>query len=210
MSEKNPENKCVQLMIEAAKISYDKDALNIMMNMQYDLQMFYAKKRGSITPDHENKERIKEALYHFNCFVAEIWELEERIHMGKPCEGDMIEIKFEVIDAWHFFMNMFLYLGIRKFDENLEFFWNYVGSNYDSSLICIVKRWGTILDELPYKYWKTYDNYDFNMKRVEKIAEDMLCAFIQLAKYFEIRKEEFYSYYIAKNKENHERQHRGY
>ena len=212
MSGLNPENKCVQLVVEAAKVQYDKDALNIMMNMQYELQKFYAEKRGSITPDHTNKDRIKEALYHFNCYVAEIWELQERINNGVKSEEDCIESKFEVIDAWHFFMNMFLYLGIRKFDEDLDFYWASVSgkSDYRLALNCIATEWGHILDELPYKYWKTYENYDFNTKRVEKLMESMLCSFISLCKFANITKEEFYSYYIAKNKENYDRQKRGY
>jgi soluble cytochrome b562 len=210
MSEKNPENKCIDLFMDAKKVVYVENALDVMMTMQYDLQKFYATKRNSVTPDDPNEKRIKEALYHFNCFIAEIWELQERINMGKPCETDMIEIKFEVIDAWHFLMNMFLYIGIRKFDDILEYYWNYVGSDYETGLMCIAKRWGAILDELPYKYWKTYENYNFNEKRVYKIAEDILCAFITLTKYFSIKKEDFYGMYVAKNKENHDRQIRGY
>jgi soluble cytochrome b562 len=209
---KNPENKCAKLMKKVFKIKYDKDALNIMFNMQYELQKFYGEKRKSVTPDSENKERIKESLYHFNCFIAEIWEFQERLNDNIKTEEEFEELGFEIVDAWHFLMNMFLYLGIRSFDEDLEFYWKYddCEGNYMETITKIIFDWGKILDELPYKYWKTYENYNFNEKKVRKIGENILKLFFVLCKSFDISREMFFGMYIAKNKENYDRQKRGY
>ena len=206
----NPENKCANLAIKG---QWNDDALNIMMSMQYELQKFYGEKRNSVTPDDENKIRIKESLYHWNCFIAEIWELQERINLQPSTEEDKLELYMELTDCIHFLMNMFLYLGYREFEEKLDFYWSWtspVEYNYKQGLINMVLMWGRTLDELPYKYWKTYENYEFNTKRVYGYMENMLIHYINICKSFGMTKENFYLFYIAKNEENYSRQKRGY
>jgi len=209
---KNPENKCFFLLNKTNEVKYDENALGIMLKMQYELQKFYNEKRGSITPDYPNKERVKESLYHFNCFIAEIWEFDQRTYNIKNNE-DLIELQFELIDAWHFLMNMILYLGYRENDfNNLDFYWNEDMKIIDYKKIIgeISIKWGQILDYLPYKYWKTYSDYDFDKEKVKIIIEIIMKYFFNICKQYKITKEFFYKLYVAKNKENYDRQKRGY
>jgi hypothetical protein len=205
----NFENKCADILRD---FEYEDNALNNMMKLQLNLQLMYGKKRNIITPEYLNELRISESIYYFSCFTAELWEFQERINSQIKNENEKKEALLELVDCWHFLMNIFLYIGIREFNEDLGFYWSYNNHiGYDPRFIAynIIMCWGKILDELPYKKWKTYDNYDFNKKRVYKIAEDMLCNFVVFCKCYGMTKEMFFSYYICKNKENINRQKEG-
>jgi len=215
----NPENKCANLFEE---VPFEHDALNIMFGMQNDLQIMYGKKRGSITPDSKDiKLRIKESMYHFNCFVAEYFELMDRFYNDGPnsiSPVEKMEMQYEIIDMWHFLMNIFLYLDLNKFDDidihdlyplgiSVEKFDETAMNNIWAS-ICF--NFGGLLDNLPYKYWKTYDKIEIDIIFVKAMARDIIENFFKLALVFDIDKEKFYSLYVSKNKENFARQKRGY
>lgn len=214
-------NKCSHLYKE---LEYNPKALDIMMEMQLALQAMYGQKRGTITPHTEDQfARIKEAIYHFTCFTVEYHEMTEKhneLHYIKGNEEGRLELEFEVIDMWHFLMNIFLYSGIKKFKHNLEFYYgdgkdkqiSYDQEEKESRLWweSICRAYGQYIDQLPYKSWKTYKDPWINMDALEYKAEMLLRNFFGFVRVFGISKEKFYSLYVAKNKENLDRQNRGY
>jgi len=221
----NPDNRCSHLYKE---LEYNPKALDIMMEMQLALQVMYGEKRGTITPNsivliEDQIIGIREAIYYFTCFAVEYHELCEKhneLHFIKKTEEGRFELEFEVIDMWHFLMNIFLYSGIKKFKYNLEFYYgdekdkqiSYEQEKNESKwwweLIC--RDYGQYIDQLPYKSWKTYKDPKINIDALEYRAEMLLRNFFGFVRVFGINKEKFYSLYVAKNKENLDRQNRGY
>jgi len=226
----NPDNKCAQLY---KSIPFNHDALNIMLGMQNDLQIMYGKKRKSTTPETKDAtKRIRESIYHFSCFVTEYFEMWDTIKNAKVAidkaeQKDKVElekkyeleIQYEVIDMWHFLMNVFLYLGVNKIEKydmhdlyplNTKITIAYHEPAIDAywSKLCIL--YGEMLNNVPYKYWKTYKKIEVDTNMVEEFMKLILALFFNLALIIGIDKEKFYSLYVSKNKENFDRQKRGY
>jgi dimeric dUTPase (all-alpha-NTP-PPase superfamily) len=74
-----------------------------------------------------------------------------------------------------------------------------------------------MLERLPFKHWKKYSpemekDWTSEEQRTETLFEyiDALHFFINIALIFGFTPEEIFNYYMAKNKENHDRQNRGY
>jgi len=121
----NPENKCADLQVEQISLTND-DSLKIMMNMQTLLQARIGKLQTY--RDSNMHEKSKEIIYNAHCIQAEIQELLDRLPWkawkkysqvelnGWTSQEQKIESIFEVIDAFHFFLNILIILGISAED----------------------------------------------------------------------------------------------
>jgi hypothetical protein len=82
---------------------------------------------------------------------------------------------------------------------------------------CLEDELSELLARLPWKKWKNYSIDELNTwtsdeQRTETLFElvDAMHFFINVAIILEFTPEEIFYYYIEKNKENHNRQNRGY
>ena len=85
------------------------------------------------------------------------------------------------------------------------------------NIVMIMAEFTEMLERLPFKHWKQYPRkfvtgWASEEQRVETLFEyiDALHFFINIGLILGFTPEEVYNYYIAKNKENHKRQDRGY
>jgi len=117
----NPENKCAQLFIG------DIPNLGIadMFTMQKKLQDFYASKGKAIDLDTSSfKEKVDNITIQMRNMTSEFIELinvlphkEWKTYSPEELEDFIdeehrLEVLYEYIDMWHFFMNIGLLLGI--------------------------------------------------------------------------------------------------
>jgi len=230
MNKTNPDNICSHLYKE---YPYHEEVLNDMLDSQYKLQKHYHKLGRSVDPDSKDiDERIFEAIYNWNNVTVEYFELTEHFINGGDYKNfanlspdELMEIKFEYIDMWHFLMNIFIYLGLRGFPErNFMDIYDHVreitheaGENYSvdrelkismawNLLSC---SWGDLCNNLPYKKWKTYKKKEITQETLMMCVQ-VLLAFIQFGLVLGIEEEEFYNLYMSKLEENINRQKRGY
>jgi hypothetical protein len=210
-------SQCEQLYKE---VKYKKDALNDMLKRQYDLQVFMHEKRGTIKPpanfSEVTQETTLDAIYYITCMNLEFNELLDAFNDERI---SVTEAKYELIDVYHFLMNVFIFAGISSFDKchSLEFLWT-IGAKEekeksDADIVVLYyvgeinKILARLIDVLPYKKWKTYPaDLKLNEKSITVHALQSIVNIIELAKEMGITKEEFYSLYVTKNQENYERQ----
>jgi len=215
MVELHPENKCSHLV---KKFDYDPEAMKIMYEMQKHLQLMYALKRGTINlPEKVSHEHTLEACYHWSTFTTEYFELMDRLLFsnGEPLgEQGLIEVKYEVIDMWHFLMNIFIYTAIRDLPFDLMSFFvdfepiDVINSSEISYHFSRIGRWvGEYFNLFPFKKWKTYDKTKIEVPRAKELISFILFEFFEIARHVNIGSaEEFFSLYLNKNEENFKRQ----
>ncbi len=122
MSSINPENQCSHL-VETEEVKFP--TIEEMFQMQLDLQNNLKERGKGFNYDSPNfEERVKEVLYQFTCMTMEQAELIERLpwkswktyseddKLGWKDDKQRLEVLFEYIDIFHFFMNIGLLLGI--------------------------------------------------------------------------------------------------
>lgn len=120
MSSINPENKCSHLMsVDVPDISIEQ-----MFIMQKQLQDHYASKGKTINLDLATfKERVDNITVQYRNMNLEFSELLERLpfkewksytpeQLAGLSEEEMLEVQYEFIDMFHFFLVIGLNLGI--------------------------------------------------------------------------------------------------
>lgn len=122
MNELNPENKCAQLFSKKV----DKlPSISEMFEMQRALQKSLATRGRAVDPDNSSfLERVRDITVQWRNFNTEMTELLERLPFkewktysseqiaGFTSEEQRLEVLYEYIDCFHFFMNIGLALGI--------------------------------------------------------------------------------------------------
>jgi hypothetical protein len=121
MLELNPENKCSHLLNEEAQLP----SIEEMFNMQLNLQKFLSARGKSICYETASfKERVDAITTQWRNITLEFAELLERLPFKEwknyspeqlenfLNEEEKLEVLFEYIDMWHFFMNIGLLLKI--------------------------------------------------------------------------------------------------
>lgn len=121
MSELNPENTCAHLINQEIPDITIED----MFKMQKSLQDFLASKgRAQDLSKMSFKESVNQIIIHYNNVQLEYAELMERLPhkawktytpeqlSGFIDEKQKLEVLYEYIDMFHFFMNIGLCLGI--------------------------------------------------------------------------------------------------
>lgn len=117
----NPENKCAQLMTD----NVPDISITDMLNMQKKLQDFYAAKGRAVNLDTASfKEKVNDVTVQFRNFSSEFIELINNLPhkewktyspeqlAGFTSEEHKLESQYEVIDMFHFFLNMCLLMDI--------------------------------------------------------------------------------------------------
>lgn len=215
---------------------YRKDALQYMMKMQRDLQIFMSNKRGSLGPNTpKSVEKLNEAWYYYGCLNTEFFETMERLencdfNIEKISNEDLLEIQFEVVDMFHFLENMLIYTD-RNVTCTLEELYdkalsnhltretkiiNYRGASSEYKLennISVIWKdftytWGEIQQNLPFKHWKSYTPvaFEYNDMLLDNLTYDLLIKFVEFCILLNIDHKMLFNLYISKNKENIARQ----
>lgn len=201
-------------------IEMPNDALKVMFDMQESLQNAIGAKRGTICPNSWNldipdKHRTMaiESGYYMMSTVTELFEFFEQIE--KDNFEFTEEVKFELIDAWHFVMNQLLYMNIRP-KETLEWYYDKAMDNLQQVTFVnhdlrhlvgqFVEAVGEMYQNSSYKKWKTYDTPKEDPLKLQEFADNILIKFMQFCVVVNMKPHDIWNFYYAKNKENFARQ----
>ena len=197
---------------------YREDALTYMLQMQNSLQEFVGKKRGNKYPKSgmTDFERSKEAIYFWGAATTEWYELldAKESYEKKLSESSCLaqiadakrEMQYEYIDIWHFLMNVFLYTGIDATDIKLGDFETDYAPSIEESWSELSYWIGRYINNLPYKHWKTYKDYQINDEELALCFENAIAVFVKLGVALGVNNELFFDLYCSKNEENIKRQ----
>lgn len=212
----NPDNTCASLI---RHYEYREDCVSYMLNMQNQLQEFVGKKRGNKYPNSEmtDFERSKEAIYFWGAATTEWFELvdarDKYLSMLVTHGEDHVqtvnaklEMQYEYIDIWHFLMNVFLYTGINDTEILMTNINTSEHQSIDAGWSNLSYWVGRYINNLPFKHWKTYKDYQINSAELALCFENVLVIFIQLGMHLDIDNELFFDLYCSKNAENIKRQ----
>lgn len=212
----------------------DIDPIHHIFVLQREMQIANSKKRPAICcpKDPDKSRQLEASMYYWNCATVEFFEFEESF---KELYVDGVELHYqkayadvaeELIDILHFIVSMLLYIGIKPKDvlpiKELDKYISH-GSiisserpieSYEKSSDVIFDTWGKIswywgriLNQLPYKIWKTYDEPEY--KQLVTEANGFLIAFFYLFRMIELSPEQVYEKYLEKNQINKDRQGKG-
>lgn len=194
--------------------------LDHMFELQYSMQKFNSEKRLEVVdPDSsDTKLKLKAAMYYWNCAVVEFYELTE--WMGYEKEGKTTDIHEEAVDICHFLLSVMIYSGISKLPNPLPRYFpqgdfppkEFQLMNSGAKWIGVNACWGGLLDSLPYKIWKTYEEKEFHYVITNKqmdLAEGIFQMFCQMCHAVHLSSDGLYLGYLNKNKENLKRQQKG-
>ena len=119
----NPENKCSHLFNQ--EVEKLENPVVDMFNMQLSLQRHLAEKGRAVDYDNASfKEKVDDVTVQWRNLTLEFAELVERLPFKEwktypedrlsdyLNEEDKLEVYYEYIDMFHFFMNIGLALGI--------------------------------------------------------------------------------------------------
>lgn len=206
----NPENYCSDVF---TKNTYREDSLNYMLYMQGALQEFIGTKRGTLHPKSEMTDQVRaeQAIYFWGCATTEWYELidaRDKYLFVDASPAQKLEMQFEFIDIWHFMMNVFLYTGIDASSTTLTKIYEgeYVPDTIEHNWAELSYWVGNYINNLPYKRWKTYKEYEIDTSELAKSFTNIISLFVHIAVELGITKELFYDLYVSKNAENIERQ----
>ena len=217
------ENKCFDLY---QKYDIPKNAMLDMFTTQFDLQKFYHSGGMASDPFEFN---VHEALYHWNTSTAEYFELVERLKNNQKYlsvkeipEDELMEIRFELIDIFHFVMNIGIYLDL-KISPSLDAAYSAADTFFKKSEIkdphlvipmawgSMSALWGAMLDKLPYKKWKKYTGKEkLELNKLAFNYQGIIDSLLMMALSLDVDPQMFYNLYNSKVQENIDRQKRGY
>lgn len=210
------------------------EELERMFEMQLQMQRDNATKRFSIIdPDSDDvQERIKAAMFYWNCVTAEyaeFWlELEKGLSKDKFEVSD--EAREEYIDMLHFVLSMLIYIGHQRPGITLEWIFECIRSTekiikkmhggkseltpehkvrlVETFWNNLSKSWGHILNGLPYKNWKTYPAEELKLFNQENdsILRIFMAEFFNIGHLIGMDEKDIYLEYLNKWKENEARQ----
>lgn len=205
-----------------------------MYDMQLNLQNVVAEKEGvskNIWESNNLYDNSNKITYFLSCFITEYWEYVEakneynymlknsEKYSDKELNSQLLELKYEIIDQYHFLMNMFIYGKISKeFFNNLDLIetFNYAKIFHEDleseeEITCaLMSKLGEYLNKYPYKSWKksryTEDQLSNLPANIEDIVNEIIILFIKICRFWINDATEFWSLYYTKNLENIERQ----
>lgn len=209
-----------EIIIPDVDENYPADALKVMFDMQESLQNMLGKKRGTLTPDSNENLFVKSgmSIYHMGSVITELFELDEQL------QKDNFEItdlsRFELTDAVHFLINTLLYINIKP-RETLEFYYEKAVSDYKTGTVGetsikyligdYIIAFGQIMQQLPYKAWKTYDSFEPKVPYtvLYDMVDNLMVKFVKLYVALGMKPEDIWKFYYEKNRENFKRQKSG-
>lgn len=206
------------------KFKYEPDALQKMITKQNELQEFIGKKRNNIFPksDVSDEQKIYESIYFWGCATVEYAELIDGYLTALEKDENIIddktvnELQIEVIDIFHFIMNIFLYNNHFTLDFDLKDDYEMVWNKKNISYTDVQLRWsqlsiyiGDFINNMKYKKWKTYKEHTRNYENEKNIIDMIITNVLYIAKFFGLNYDTFYDAYMTKLQENYDRQTKG-
>lgn len=206
-----------EIVIPDVDENYPVNALKVMFDMQESLQNMLGKKRGTLTPDSKENLFIKSgmSIYHLGSVVTELFELDEQMQKDNYEITDLS--RFELTDAVHFLMNTLLYINLKP-REMLEFYYDKAVTDYKTGTVGetsikyligdYIIAFGQIMQQLPYKAWKTYDSFEPKVSYtiLYDMVDNLMIKFIKLYVALGMKPEDIWKFYYEKNRENFKRQ----
>lgn len=207
----NAGNSCDHLAVE------DVQVVHPYLHM-YQLQTALQDRLG-VLPTGDYKVRAGKIIFWAHCISDEFFELTEWFENSNQ-KFSLKEVQMEFIDIWHFVFNIGLELGVIGQDIQTgltDYKWAVAPAIDPFRLVqySIVtrQRIHRLLDPLPWKTWKKYADYQFTEETYNKVCSE----FVELLKHLLLLAGELgmdlkliTNMYVAKNRENHARQDRGY
>ena len=180
----------------------------------YNLQKYFQNSLGKTYGEDTPQQTAQKCIYWFYCIISECRELLdwfEHTH-NLPPEKVEKEIQMEAIDILHFVMNIGLELGVT--DEEIQAITDAEcemqneQSFSDCNAFCeqLVASCVGLIDQLPWKMWRQYPDATIDKEGFAAVYANALlvCGSTNLSR------QDTINVYHAKNKENIERQKRGY
>lgn len=186
-----------------------------MYNLQYKLQDRLGKLPLSTA---SLQDRITAIIYWRHCIHTELDELLEWFEKEDDTSVDSSkEIEMELIDVLHFVFNIAITaeLPINEVATRVETqMWprykTYELAYIHGVILTISKAISDYIDLYPWKSWKTYASTKVDKDDAVKKFAVILMELFNLAGLLGMSEKRVYNTYVAKNKENHARQDRGY
>lgn len=206
-----------EIVIPDVDENYPSNALQVMFDMQESLQNMLGKKRGTLTPDSKENLFVKSgmSIYHLGSVVTELFELDEQMQKDNYEITDLS--RFELTDAVHFLMNTLLYVNLKP-RETLEFYYDKAVIDYKTGTVGetnikyligdYIIAFGQIMQQLPYKAWKTYESFEPKVPytMLYDMVDNLMIKFIKLYVALGMKPEDIWKFYYEKNRENFKRQ----
>lgn len=183
------------------------------MRLQYELQ---ARLNKLPAPDVTIEDTVTALIYWRHCIHSECDEL---LAWFKCPDLNFTELEMEAVDILHFVYNIGIALNIQP--AAVQFLISPYTSKHTEAnatslvacqmLICdLSAKLTNLIDLFPWKSWKNYSGFQKAPSTVLKAYVELVEANLILAANLGMSMQRIVDVYIAKNKENHARQDRGY
>ena len=168
--------------------------------------------------------RVDLAIYYMQALRQEFWELNER-NLNAKIEGQDLEyVQEELIDMFHFLMNVNIFLDVPveplQAVFQAEYFAKEVYRDNHYGTISTYLRLdrafsGLLKESVPWKKWKNYDpavqvlvaDLDGEARYwADVYSKDMMVSFMHMADIWDLSGDDLFKAYIAKQDINRERQ----
>ena len=193
-----------------------------IINLQLQLQKYYYKNYNGIDekcfPDYEKikdwKEETKIRWTKQNILrifdqIAEynVW-FDRFIYNGLVDKNEKQNRLFEIIDALHFLFNIVSIWQIEQYIKSIQSYSNVPTHDVMFSTMKLAVVTSQLLNTIPWKNWKSKTPVDMFrlIKFINNFVEQTVSIFVSL----KMEKSDIYKMYYAKNKQNINRQKKGY
>jgi len=166
-------------------------------------------------------ERATKLIYWRHCIHTECDELLEwfKSVTPEPSATTLKEMRMEAIDILHFVFNLGITAEIlpgqaQAIYDNTPTVIDMTPENLPLRLkvaVCnLSDKLTQLIDLFPWKTWKSYNDFEIDIKAVDKAFGYVLASTYALCHLLDMHEQMVGEYFVAKNKENHARQDRGY
>lgn len=210
-------------MIEELEIT--PDLLETMYKKQHSLQCYMHEKRGLCMPpaldaSYITHEHVLAAIYFSSCVNIEWLELQEAYEdylyaeQNQTLDVDILKAKAleELVDAWHFIMSVFVFLGLKiEYVVKLKHF-NIFGEGSLAEYVGgTALSISSALSSAPYKTWKDQDSTrELDQEYQEMLFSKLAVCYNNVLDFavcnLDSNHSDFVSTYLKKNELNFKRQ----
>lgn len=203
----NTGNVCANIPVTEV---YTPQPYAYMMDLQYELQ----RRLGKAGAIECTREQALQLIYWRHCIHTECDELMEWFQVS---DANPLELEMEVIDILHFVFNLGITLqispdAVQALLSKFEF--TVADALYEEKValatVALSRSITSLIDHFPWKNWKTYVRLQVDTSATVLSFARIVKATLQLAGTVGMSRDRVVNVYLAKNKENHKRQDRGY
>lgn len=195
--------------------------INDLIEIQLSLQNYYHDNYdgtdGKIFPNYKNLKNwtveskvqwSKQNILRIFDQIAEynVW-LDQWIMNGNRFQNEKQNRLFEIIDALHFLFNIVSIWQINDI-KSIQSYPDVPSHDVFFSTMKLAVTTSQMLNTMPWKNWKAKTRVEINQLKtfINKFIQQTVSIFISL----KMKKEDIYKMYLAKNKQNINRQKEGY